>query len=363
MNVVMTSTDALILQKGSPSAERMVLYGKSIETLFIVIAGVGKREETQLSDNVRAIFAGGSSKRDGFSNMVMECRRIIESATVDVISAQDPFFVGLATHTARRGYNIPLQIQIHSDIFSLAYMFEKPRRIIEILVSLFVLQKASCVRLVSERTRKAVRMITKAPVSVLPIQVARQDASLVHARPAEFPEGNVVLVASRLMPEKKIDTVIDAVAGIPHISLVIAGDGAQKDALQRRAHKKGVADRVHFVGWQKSLAPLFAHANVFVQMSRYEGFGMSLLESALAGCPIIATNAGLAGDIFQDKEHLTLVERNASSLRNALTRHFSNEAEAKARAQKAQTIARGLCVSEDDYREQHKKALLTCLST
>jgi glycosyltransferase involved in cell wall biosynthesis len=102
--------------------------------------------------------------------------------------------------------------------------------------------------------------------------------------------GGPALVASRLAPEKGVDTAIDAchLAGVP---LVIAGDGPLEAELRARA----VGADVTFAGRvdRQELARLRAGASVAIVPSRSaETFGLAAAEAMAAGLPVVASAIG-----------------------------------------------------------------------
>lgn len=102
------------------------------------------------------------------------------------------------------------------------------------------------------------------------------------------------VVVGRLSPEKAIHRAIEAFAGLapafPEWTLAVAGDGPQRDQLQRLIHRFGVSDRVRLLGWVADVPALLAAADAFVLTSRYEGFPVSLLEAMAAGLPCVAVD-------------------------------------------------------------------------
>jgi glycosyltransferase involved in cell wall biosynthesis len=102
--------------------------------------------------------------------------------------------------------------------------------------------------------------------------------------------GEHALVASRLAPEKGVDTAIAAcaAAGLP---LVIAGDGPRRAALETRAR----GTRTTFVGrvGAPELAALRARAGLAIVPSRSaETFGLAAAEAMAAGLPVVASAIG-----------------------------------------------------------------------
>jgi glycosyltransferase involved in cell wall biosynthesis len=84
--------------------------------------------------------------------------------------------------------------------------------------------------------------------------------------------------------------------GDPAVKLVIAGklpstDSAFSPDPRRLAAEQGISDQVHFTGWvdDADKPALYALADAFLFPSRYEGFGMMVLEAMAAGCPVITS--------------------------------------------------------------------------
>jgi len=73
--------------------------------------------------------------------------------------------------------------------------------------------------------------------------------------------------------------------------LLIVGDGQLRSALEQKAHKLGIIDKVYFLGFKKNPFKWIKNANVFVLASYYEGFPNVIVEAMACGTPIIATRA------------------------------------------------------------------------
>jgi glycosyltransferase involved in cell wall biosynthesis len=116
----------------------------------------------------------------------------------------------------------------------------------------------------------------------------------------------VVLVASRLEPEKEVDIAIRAfahlVADKPDPLLLIAGHGSHLDALQGITRDLEVGNSVRFIGFRSDIQILMSIANVFVFTSPVDSFGLTILEAMSLGTPVIAANAGGPSEIINDGE-------------------------------------------------------------
>jgi len=72
--------------------------------------------------------------------------------------------------------------------------------------------------------------------------------------------------------------------------LAVAGDTA-KSPYPNLAGKLGVTDRVHFLGMRSDIAALMRAVDAFILPSRFEPFGLVLLEASACGLPVITSRA------------------------------------------------------------------------
>ncbi|GAB4027480.1 MAG: glycosyltransferase family 4 protein [Candidatus Microgenomates bacterium] len=104
------------------------------------------------------------------------------------------------------------------------------------------------------------------------------------------------LVVSRLVPYKRIDTLIHTFNTLPHKNLVIAGVGSEMSRLKNLAGQNikllGAVD-------ESTLPALYQGAEAFLQANE-EDFGISMVEAQASGIPVIAYQAGGASDIVKD---------------------------------------------------------------
>lgn len=122
-----------------------------------------------------------------------------------------------------------------------------------------------------------------------------------------------VLFVGRLAQQKSVETLIaafkDVLIAHPDASLVIAGEGNLKKSLMAFARINGIEKSVYFKGYvdEKTLASLYLEASVFVSPSVFEPFGITILDAAEFGAPIIATKDTGALEIF-GKESAKIIE-------------------------------------------------------
>ncbi|WP_447979747.1 glycosyltransferase family 4 protein [Candidatus Nitrospira bockiana] len=116
-------------------------------------------------------------------------------------------------------------------------------------------------------------------------------------RPAAAARPYVLSVAGN-DPTKNVETLIDAFARLPAAlrdshHLVLAGDFRRRPDLKERVAQAGLEGRTVFTGVvsDERLIDLYQDAALFVFPSRYEGFGLPVLEAMACGCPVISSNA------------------------------------------------------------------------
>jgi glycosyltransferase involved in cell wall biosynthesis len=110
----------------------------------------------------------------------------------------------------------------------------------------------------------------------------------------------VVLCVGRLDPEKDHKTLLRAVGLVPGVVLVLAGDGPLSERLHTLADELGIASRVRFLGKRMDVPQLLKAADVYVQPSLWEGFGIAALEAMAAGKPVIASNVPGLAEVIGD---------------------------------------------------------------
>jgi glycosyltransferase involved in cell wall biosynthesis len=138
--------------------------------------------------------------------------------------------------------------------------------------------------------------------------------------------GRLAGYVGRLVPEKGVDLFIDALAALPGVNGVIAGDGPERAALEKRAAERGVAQRLTFTG---VLAPeaaerMIGALDVMVLPSRTrpnwsEQFGRVLIEGMASGVAVVASDSGAIGEVVGDGAFL-FPEGDAAALGDAIAR-------------------------------------------
>lgn len=110
----------------------------------------------------------------------------------------------------------------------------------------------------------------------------------------------IVGVLGRLAPIKDHLTLIAAMERVAGAHLAVLGDGELHGRLASEVQRRGLADRIHFVGWWTDVASALADMDVVALTSINEGTPVSLIEAAAASRPTVATDVGGVRDVVVD---------------------------------------------------------------
>lgn len=108
-------------------------------------------------------------------------------------------------------------------------------------------------------------------------------------------EGFLALYTGHLIARKGVDVLLrafaQALARQANARLALVGGGPEETALRRLAAELGIADRVHFAGYQDlpSMPAWYQACDVFVMPSWAEGLSLSVLEALACGRPVVTT--------------------------------------------------------------------------
>ena len=171
-----------------------------------------------------------------------------------------------------------------------------------------------------------IEMVYGRPASVITLGVDRERLDSVGEQRLQPPP--VVITVNYLHPRKRVDLVLQtAVAvgerwsgGEPLPRWIIIGDGPERSRLETLAQELGVAERVQFAGFvsDEQLPRYYAGAHCYIHTALKESFGLSVIEAAYSGCPVVAVDEGGVRQTVEDGVTGFLVSPSPAALASAV---------------------------------------------
>ncbi|MES2213798.1 MAG: glycosyltransferase [Patescibacteria group bacterium] len=366
LKVLMISNDRNEAVPGTRAAERMKEYGELVEELHIVLMSDAKHglKNVQLSKNTW-VYPTNSPSRwlRPFGAAKLGKKLVFDKKFVrggSLITAQDPFECGWAGRSIKNAWRIPLEVQLHTDPFS--PYFSGFLNSIRQKIADKVVRSADSIRVVGAPLRDALMQkfsLPEASISVLPIymdtkKIAEEKAVFdLHARYGWL---FIVLMVSRLTPEKNIPLGLEAFARLrkffPDSGLVIVGSGPEEESLRSKVKELGIKNNVAFAGWQSNLASYYKSANIFLQTSRFEGYGLSLIEAGISGTPVVTTPVGIAQELKNGLEAYICPQNDPEYMFNAMYDLLENNEKRQVLAANLKHKLDTILISKEEYMQR-----------
>jgi len=335
----MLSTDMKILNPGSSVGERMASYGERVDSLEIIVFSPPGYSSQDISPKVKAVPTNSKWRIlaliDGFivgTKFALLAKRLRAKA---LITSQDGFthLLGLALSNL---YGLRLEVQVHTDIFSKYFRNQSWATFLQYLSYQLAILLSNSVRVVSKRLRENILRRYKhkhgkvflLPVALDPNIFKNAEPWPLRARYGKFQR--VILCASRLTKEKNLELAVSTLAKVrekyPDTGLVIVGEGSERESLTSLVATLGLGDWVVFLPWlsSKELAGVYKVADVFLLTSNFEGYGLTLVEAAISGVPIVTTDVGLVGSLVNKHNALIAEVGDANKLAKHIMFLFQN---------------------------------------
>lgn len=348
MNVLTIGSDRNLFKEGSAVRQRVVEYGRLFDELHIivftpkvlslhpperlktVVSRAGATRYT-LSENVWIYPTNSFSRWFYIWDAIHIGMKLIQDSKFRIqdgsskknklttnnwlIDSQDPFECGFAASRIARRLNLPLHVQIHTDFLSPYFARGSFLNRIRILIANFVLPKASGIRVVSQRIKDSLLNATRYTLHAVPVVLPIfTDVEKLRETPItinlhkKYPQfEKIILIVSRLSPEKNISFAIDVMREIlkryPKAGLIVVGEGSELSSLKLKVKSYRLEASVAFEGWQNNLSSYYKSADIFLHTSIYDGFGLAILESVVCGLPTVSSDVGIAPELLNHKGH------------------------------------------------------------
>ena len=387
MKVLMLSTDSSVLVSGSPAQERMQAYGTIAEKLYVIVLHRVSKEQSsaapaaELPSRIRVgrrlvLCPTYSSSKMG---MFFDCLRVAKKVlppknsgvrTQWLITAQNPFEVGILGAFLAWRHDVQLELQLHTDMESPYFKHQSVANLMRTYTARFLISRAAGVRVVSARIARSIAARARRKPSVLPVCVP---VSVLRTSPLrleirkKYPQFDFfILIVSRLTREKDVGTALTALALVlkkyPKTGLLIVGDGPERKNLELQARSYKLEANVLFEGWQEDLSSYYRGAHVYLLTSLYEGYARTLVEAASLGCPVVTSDVGVSGELFtHDNNALVCPVGDAECFSRELLRIREDGHLARALSVRAEQTINDHVVAQEEYLMQCAKMWRECL--
>jgi rhamnosyl/mannosyltransferase len=245
------------------------------------------------------------------------------SRDADVVHHHLPNPLSVVSHLTTPSPDAPVVATYHSDIVrqQTALKLYRPLldRFLDDIDHIFVTSP----RLLDQSTHLAPY---RGKASVVPLSIDLDDYGQYDGPAVELPgdpDRPTLLFVGRLNYYKGVEYLLDAMPSLD-ADLLVAGDGDRRDALEARADRLGVTDRVHFLGYvdEERLHAYYDRADVFVlpSVEPSEAFGIVQLEAMAYRTPVVNTNlpTGVPWVSLDGETGLTVPPRDADALASAI---------------------------------------------
>jgi glycosyltransferase involved in cell wall biosynthesis len=247
-------------------------------------------------------------------------------------------------------FKVPFVIHYHYDVSSQVSTINKQP--IEGLMLLFLeklcFKRAASVWVTAPSLGEKAKTLGAKKVTLVPnwIEIDKSPASQLQEFPKTGKE-NIILFVGRLHPVKRVNLLVEAFDEFLKInknaSLVILGDGPERQQLAAQVNNLKLADKVEFLGFQShnKVLEIMRQSNALVLPSVMEGNPRVLIEAMITGLPIIGTNVPGIRDIIQHKKTGYLIEKaTPDELCSAINYVLTNKKRSLEIAQRAQEFAK-----------------------
>jgi glycosyltransferase involved in cell wall biosynthesis len=121
------------------------------------------------------------------------------------------------------------------------------------------------------------------------------------------PDAPLVGMVACLKPQKApldfVEVAARVAAARPGAVFLMAGDGELRAAVEERARRRGLAGRLHLLGWRRDVPRVMAALDVVVLTSLWEGLPRVIPEAIAAGRPVVATAVDGTAEILRDGDN------------------------------------------------------------
>lgn len=250
----------------------------------------------------------------------------------DVMTVHEypPFYNGMGARLLARYTGVPFVMEIHHIVGypRAASISEAIGRVFSRWVLPRHVRRAHKVRVVNAHAKELLTAwgVDPGKLQIVPSFYLDRELLTKELRP---PVSYDVSFCGRLVPNKQLAKLIEAVADIPEVRLLVIGDGPERARCERLAKRLGMGERVTFLGWlptAEDVVGAVLTARIFVMNSLSEGGPRSALEAMGMGMPVIATPVGIMPEVIEEGVNGFFTDGSKGDLRRKIMHLINDDA-------------------------------------
>ena len=144
-----------------------------------------------------------------------------------------------------------------------------------------------------------------------------------------FDEGINIITVGRLSKPKNYLLAVDAARVLKDKGMkfkwFFVGSGGMREAIENRINEHGLGDVVILLGLKENPYPYMAKADIYVQTSSFEGFGLTIAEAKILHKPIVSTNFDVVYDQIVDGKNGLIADMAPESVADRIVEMVNND--------------------------------------
>lgn len=142
-------------------------------------------------------------------------------------------------------------------------------------------------------------------------------------------EGIRILTIGRLAHQKGYDIAIGACKKLKESGMnfrwYVLGKGPLKEEIKEQIKREGLTDYFILLGVEANPYPFIKESDLYVQTSRFEGFGLAIAEARMLNIPVVTTRFDAVYNQMIDKQNGLVVDMDAGAVCEGISRLIKNE--------------------------------------
>ena len=243
----------------------------------------------------------------------------------DLLHAHSIFNAGILAYQIHNRYEIPFLITEHSTAFARGLVSDKDMKIATDVVA----QSRKNFAVSNEFSKLLTKMLpASSPWEVMENLVNQKflEKPIAKKNTSKFTFINVAIATSKKCQLNIVDAFSRKFQQNQNVQLLIAGDGPELPRLTQRAVALGIENQVSFPGKisRDQVLQQMSESNAFVLASRYETFGVVVIEALALGLPVVATRCGGPETIVRESDGILIPVDDVESLAQAMESVYEN---------------------------------------